>query len=152
MRTGFYATLAGAGLALLISGAAMAKPAHPTHHLKARHAETHRLQADRHYAQSTYDYRSASLVREEFIDAPPGYWARPAWGHHFDSYAYEERYDNRVVENLRGDFTGGVGYGADGFVDGYGQTHFFVGSFRGMNPLPRSPFRPHRFGPGGRRF
>jgi len=143
MRMGFYAALAGAGLALLLSGPAGAKSAR--HHVSRAHA-------DRHIAQSYYNYRSASLVREEFIDAPRGYWGRPAWGHHFDDYAYEERYDSRVVENLRGDFTGGVGYGADGFVDGYGQTHFFVGGFRGMNPLPHGPYLPHRFGARGRAF
>ena len=143
MRMGFYVALAGAGLALLLSGPVVAKSAH--HHAPRAHA-------DRHIAQSTYNYRSASLVREEFIDAPRGHWARPAWGRHFDDYAYEERYDSRVVENLRGDFTGGVGYGADAFVDGYGQTHFFVGGFRGMNPLPHGPYLLHRFGARGRAF
>ena len=152
MRMGIYAALVGASLALLMDGAAMAKPAHPAHHFKARVTKTHRVEAERHYAQSTYDYRSASVVREEFIDAPRGYWARPFREWHDGGYAYEEWRDSRVVEDLRGDFTGGVGYGADGFVDGYGQTHFFVGSFRGMNPLPRGPFRPNHFGFGGRRF
>ena len=56
-----------------------------------------------------------------------------------------------MVENLRsGDFTGGVGYGADGdvpsFVDGYGQTHFFVGSFRRMAPVPRRFGAPRHAG------
>lgn len=151
MRIGFYAVLAGTGLALLMSGAATAKSAHPTHHIKVRHAKVHRLPADRAYAQSTYNYRSASLVREEFVDVPRGYWIRPAHG--FGRYE-ERQSDGRVVENLRGDFTGGVGYGAtgDAFVDGYGQTHFFVGSFRGMNPLPHGPYLPNRFGPRGRAF
>ena len=142
MKIGFYAALAGAGLALLLSGPVMAKPAH--------HAKAHRAHADRHYAQSTYNYRSASVVREEFIDAPRGPWMRPWRGRHYGGYAYEERRDSRIVENLRGDFTGGVGYGANAFVDGYGQTHFFVGSFRGMNPLPHGPYRP--MGPRGRAF
>lgn len=138
VRIGFCAALAG--VALLLSGPAMAKPARP----QAKAA--HRMHADRHHAQSHYDYRSASIVREEFIDAPRGQWMRPA--HHFGGY--EERRDGSVVENLRGDFTGGVGYGADGFVDGYGQTHYFVGSFRGMNPLPHGPYLPG--GPRGRAF
>jgi hypothetical protein len=67
---------------------------------------------------------------------------------------YDSRYDYRerreVVENLRGDFTGGVGYGPDGgasFVDGYGQRHYFVGSFRAMNRLPHGPYAPRGFAP-----
>jgi hypothetical protein len=141
VRIRLYAALAGAGLALLLTGPAMAKPVR--HH-------AHRAHADRHTTQSHYDYRAAGVVREEFIDAPRGHWMRP--GRQFDAYAYEERYEGRVVENLRGDFTGGVGYGANGdaFVDGYGQTHFFVGSFRSMNRLPHGPYTPNRFGPRGR--
>jgi hypothetical protein len=143
MRNGFHAALAT--VALLLIGPAMAKPVHPAHTIKA-HAKSHRMSADRRYAQSFYNYRSSSLVREEFIDMP----RRPA--HHVSRY--EERRDSHVVENLSGDFTGGVGYGANGdaFVDGYGQTHFFVGSFRGMNPLPHGPYTPNRFGPRGRAF
>ena len=42
---------------------------------------------------------------------------------------------------------------AHGFVDGYGQTHYFVGSFRPMNRLPHGPYAPHRFMPSrGRGF
>ena len=143
MKIGFYAALAGGALALLLSGPAMAKPARHVHHTKT--ARPHR---DRQYAQSHYNYRSASVVREEFIDVPRGYWMRSA--HHFAGY--EDRHDSRVVEDLRGDFTGGVGYGVNGnvFVDGYGQTHFYVGSFRAMNPLPHGPYTPNR--PGGRAF
>jgi hypothetical protein len=87
-------------------------------------------------------------VREEFIDAPRGRWMSSRM-RHFDGYAVEGGRKGRVVENLRGDFTGGVGYGANGnaFVDGYGQTHFFVGGFRGMNPLPHGPYTPNRSGP-----
>lgn len=132
MRIRFYAVLGSAALALLMSGPAMAKPAH--------HAKPHRVQSGRHYAQSHYSYRSASVVREAFADAPRGRWMRPP--RHFDEYAYEAR--REVLENLRGDFTGGVGYGADGFMDGYGQMHYFVGSFRGMNPLPHGPYMPSR--------
>lgn len=141
MRTRFRAVVV-AGLALLLIGPAMAKP--PRHH--AKHGA-------RHSAQSHYDYRSASSVREEFADAPRGYWLHSR-DRGFDRYAYRERREGRVVENLRGDFTGGVGYGADGnaFVDGYGQTHFFVGSFRRMNPLPHGPYTPNRLGPGRRGF
>ncbi len=140
MRIRFHAVV-GAGLALLLIGPAMAKP--------ARHV--HRAHGERHSAQSHYDYRSASPVREEFADAPHGYWLRSR-DQGFDRYAYQER--REVVENLRGDFTGGVGYGADGnaFVDGYGQTHFFVGGFRPLNPLPHGPYTPNRFGPGRRGF
>lgn len=146
MRIGFYAALAG--LALLLCAPATAKPAHPAHHSKANHAKAQhakpsRAHADRHYAQSYYHYRSASLVREEFREAPRGHWMRPE--HRSGGYGNRER-----VENLRGDFTGGVGYGANGFVDGYGQTHYFVGSFRGMNSLPHGPYLPNR--PGARAF
>ena len=144
MKIGFYAALAGGVLALLLSGPATAKPAHHGHHIK-----TSRAHADRQYAQSYYNYRSASVVREEFTDAPREHWARP-WRER--GYAYEARREGRVVEDLRGDFTGGVGYGANGdaFVDGYGQTHFYVGSFRAMNPLPHGPYTPSR--PRGRAF
>lgn len=137
MRIGIYAALAAA--ALLLSGPAMAKPAHPR-------AKTHPVRTDRHHAQSHYDYRSASIVREEFRDVPRGHWMRPSHAYRSGGYTYEEQRDSRVVENLRGDFTGGVGYGANGdaFVDGYGQTHFFVGSFRAMNPLPHGPYGPNR--------
>ena len=149
MRIGFYAALAGGALALLLSGPAMAKPTRHVHHTK-----TVRPHSDRQYVQSHYNYRSASVVREEFIDAPRGRWMRPWRERHYDGYAYEERRDSRIVENLHGDFTGGVGYGANGnaFVDGYGQTHFFVGGFRGMNPLPHGPYMPNRPGPRGRSF
>ena len=57
-----------------------------------------------------------------------------------------------VVVYLSGDFTGGCGYGAVGFVVGYGQTHFVVGGFRSMNPLPHGPYTPNRFAPRGRGF
>jgi hypothetical protein len=134
------------GLALLLISPAMAKTAHHGHHTTSH--------SERHYAQSYYDYRSASLVREEFADAPRGRWMAPPQDEYFEERFYQERRDSRVVENLRSDFTGGVGYGADGggFVDGYGQTHFFVGSFRRMNRLPHGPFMPNRFGMGRRGF
>jgi hypothetical protein len=129
-----------AGVALVLTGPVMAK--------SVRHA--HHAHSERRTAQPHYDYRSASLVREEFIDAPRGRWMRSSRDTSFDRYAYRER--GEVVENLRGDFTGGVGYGADGFVDGYGQTHYFVGGFRSMNPLPHGPYTPNRFAPRGRGF
>jgi hypothetical protein len=140
----FYAVLAGASLALLLTVPAMAAPAQ--HHAKAAHHFKHRS------VRLRYDYRAADSVREEFADAPRGHWMRES--REESRYDYRER--REVVENLRGDFTGGVGYGADGgagFVDGYGQTHFFVGSFRQMNRMPRGPFMPHRFAPShGRGF
>ena len=140
-----YAVLAS--LAILLAGPAMAKPTH--HHAKAPAAP--RRSSERQYAQSYYNYRSASVVWEEFRDVPRGRWMDASRDRYFSrSGEYYERHDGMVVENLRGDFTGGVGYGADGgasFVDGYGQTHFFVGSFRQM------PHRPGRFGPApGPRF
>lgn len=146
-----YAILAS--LAILLAGPAAAKPVH--HHVTAHAA--HQRSSDRQYAQSYYDYRSASVVREEFRDAPRGRWMEGSRDRYFGRTGdYYERQDGLVVENLRGDFTGGVGYGTDGgasFVDGYGQTHFFVGSFRQMNGLPRGPFMPHRFAPSrGRGF
>src|SRR5262249_34990824 len=101
---------------------------------------------DVRYAQGFYDYRAASTVREEFRDGPR--WSRDE---RFDRHDfYNERYDSRVVETLRsGDFTGGVGYGLNGdvpsFVDGFGQTHFFVGSFRRLAPVP-GRFGAQRFG------
>ncbi len=144
MKAYFAVLLMGAGLAALLAGPAMAKPAR---HYHPHHAVVHHDCAGRHYAQSYYDYHSASLVREEFRDAP----GRRHFHRHDD---YRERQDGEVVENLRGDFTGGVGYGADGgaagFVDGYGQMHFFVGSFRRDGGLPHGPFGPR--GPQGRRF
>jgi len=152
MKIRFYAVLAS--LAILLAGSAAAKPVH--HPVKAQAA--HRDHTGRYYAQSYYDYRSASFVREEFIDAPRGRWMGASRDRYDSGYDYRERHDGLVVENLRGDFTGGVGYGTDGgagFVDGYGQTHFFVGSFRQMNRLPRGPFMPNRFAPSrgfGRRF
>jgi hypothetical protein len=133
-----FAALAGASLVLLMAAPVTAKPAHPIHHT-----------AGWHHAQVHYDYRSASLVREEFIGAPGARWMRASREHSFDRHAYRERRGRQVVENLRGDFTGGVGYGADGFVDGYGQTHYFVGSFRSMNPLPHGPYAPNRASPRG---
>ena len=141
MKIRLYALLAGASFAMLLTGPATAKP---FHHLKAHSA--HRGRIDRSYAQSAYDYRSASAVYEEFRDAPRGHWMRASrQGYFGDAGDYRERREGLVVENLRDDFTGGVGYGADGgaasFVDGFGQTHFFVGSFRQM------PHRPGRFGP-----
>ena len=132
----------GVGLALLLIGAATAKPARPAH----------RAHGERHSAQPRYDYRSASPVREAFADAPRGRWMRPSREGYFEVRIYRER--REVVENLRGDFTGGVGYGADGgvFVDGYGQAHYFVGSFRRMNSLTHGPYMPGRAAPHGRGF
>ena len=125
-----------AGLAVLLAGPALAKTSHPVH--RAKHA-IHRG-SDVRYAQSYYDYHSESLVREEFQDGPRTSWRRD--GYFGRSDFYREHRDGVVVENLRsGDFTGGVGYGVDGdvpsFVDGFGQTHFFVGDFRRMAPGSR---------------
>ncbi len=123
-------TVISAGLVLLALPA-LAKPAKPN--------QNHR--ADVKYAQSHYDYHSASSVREAFDAAP-----RRAWhgGHRgFDHNGSDGR---RVVESLKGDFTGGVGYGANGdagFVDSYGQVHFYSG-FAPQNPIGRL----HRFGMG----
>jgi hypothetical protein len=130
---------------VLTVGTAGAKTASHMHHAK-RHT-AHRS-ADVHYAQGFYDYRAAGVVREEFREDPDSRWYR---GDRRDFY--REQYDGRVVENLRSnDFTGGVGYGLNGnvpsFVDGFGQTHFFVGSFRRMAPMGR--FGAPRF--GGRRL
>jgi hypothetical protein len=136
-----------------VGGGVAAKPAHPVHH-NTRHVAHRNM--DARYAQGFYDYRAAGMVREEFRDGPDARWYR---GGHFDRRDfhredfYREQYDGRVVENLRtGDFTGGVGYGLNGdvpsFVDGFGQTHFFVGSFRRMAPMGR--FGAPRF--GGQRF
>ncbi|MES2292843.1 MAG: hypothetical protein V4527_06055 [Pseudomonadota bacterium] len=147
MKIRLCAVLAGASLAILLAGPAAAKA---VHHPSKAHA-AHRDHSGRHYVQSFYDYRSASFVREEFIDAPRGRWMDASRDGYDGRYDFRDRRDGRVVENLRGDFTGGVGYGADGgaasFVDGYGQTHFFVGSFRQMNRLPHGPYRPNRFAP-----
>jgi hypothetical protein len=135
-----YAVLAS--LTLLLTAPAMAAPAQ--HHAKAAH----------HSARLHYDYRTADSVREEFAGAPRGHWMRESRERYDSRYDYRER--REVVGNLRGDFTGGVGYGADGgagFVDGYGQTHFFVGSFRQMNRPPLGPYAPRGFAPSrGRGF
>jgi len=138
---------------VLAAGAADAKTTSNAHHAK-RHVARH--SSDVRYAQGFYDYRAAGAVREEFRDAPDRRWYRNEGFDTGQSYRedfYRERYDSRVVENLRsGDFTGGVGYGLNGdvpsFVDGFGQTHFFVGSFRRMAPTGR--FGAPRF--GGPRF
>ncbi|HEY4274018.1 MAG TPA: hypothetical protein VGM68_00920 [Rhizomicrobium sp.] len=123
-----------AGFALLASAPAMAAKGKP-----------HPRQTRSHYS-----YALAHSVREGFREMPQGrYHSRE------DFYAARESYyrqSGEIVENLRGDFTGGVGAGADAFIDGYGQTHFYVGSFRGLNRLPHGPYGPQRFAPGGRAF
>ena len=140
MNIRFYAVLAS--LALLLAAPAMAASAQ--HHAKAHHFK-------HHSARLHYDYRTADSVREEFADAPRGHGMRESRESYDSRYDYRER--REVVDNLRGDFTGGVGYGTDGFVDGYGQTHYFVGSFRSMNRLPHGPYAPNRFMPSrGRGF
>lgn len=128
-----YAALALC-LSVLTAGAAVAKT---TRHHAPRHAVHHR--SDVRYAQGFYDYHAASTVREEFQDGYGPRWRRDDG---FGRDAYREHRDGMVVENLRsGDFTGGVGYGLNGdvasFVDGFGQTHFFVGNFRRMAPGTR---------------
>ena len=147
MKIRLYAVVAS--VALLLAGPAMAKSVH--HHAKPHAGHRHLM--SRHSAQSYYNYRAADVVREEFADGPRGRWMRASRDRYDRGTDDRGQRDGLVVENLRGDFTGGVGYGADGFVDGYGQTHFFVGSFRQMNRLPRGPFMPHRFAPSrGRGF
>ena len=122
--------------ALLTAGPAAAKTVHHTHHVVRHMVHRH---VDVRYAQGFYDYRSASRVREEFHDGPTMRWQG---GGHWDHRDFHrESRGGMVVENLRsGDFTGGVGYGVNGdvpsFVDGYGERHFFVGSFRRMAPRP----------------
>ena len=138
-----YAALALC-FSVLTAGSAVAKTARHPHHA-TRHT-IHR--SDVRYAQGFYDYRAASPVREEFQDGPRARWHREG---RFDRDFHREQREGMVVENLRsGDFTGGVGYGLNGdvpsFTDGYGQTHFFVGSFRRMPPgarfgAPRPAFR-----------
>lgn len=142
MKTQLLAVLAGASL--LLAAPALAKPARDTHaHVSAHHG--HRGHADLRYAQSYYNYQSASSVRESFWDGPAHGWreaSRGRWQAGTDAYRGQQ--EGLVVENLQGDFNGGVGYGADGdlsFTDGFGQVHFFTGSF-----APRTGFGPHRFG------
>ena len=138
-----YAALALC-FSVLTAGGAVAKT---TRHPVVRHA-VHR--SDVRYAQGFYDYRAQSEVREEFLDTPRMRWQR---GGRFERDFHRGDHEDMVVENLRsGDFTGGVGYGLNGdvpsFVDGFGETHFFVGSFRRMGPMSR--FGAPRF--GGPRF
>lgn len=153
MTIRLYAALA-LSFTMLFAGSAGAKSVSHTHHAKRQ--VVHR-NIDVRYAQGFYDYRAQDAVREEFRDGPGRQWRQ---GRYFDREDfYSERYDSRVVENLRTeDFTGGVGYGLNGdvfggggasFVDGFGQRHFFVGSFRRMAPVP-SRFGAPRF--GGPRF
>jgi hypothetical protein len=141
---------AGACLCLLLAAPVTAKPARHGHPAMAQRTDNNH--SGRDYAQSFYNYRSQSVVREEFRDDADGRWMHTRRDRH--DWAYRERRDGLVIENLRGGFSGGVGYGEDGFTDGYGQTHYFVGSFRQMNPLPHGPFRPSRVAPmpGPRRF
>jgi hypothetical protein len=145
-----YFITAGACLCLVLAAPVAAKPVRHDHPATAQ--GTNHSHPDRRYAQSYYNYRSQSMVREEFRDIPDGHWMHARRDRY--AQAYRERRDGLVVENLRDTFSGGVGYGADGFTDGYGQTHYFVGSFRQMNPLPHGPFRPGRVAPmsGPRRF
>ena len=124
-----FRVLLAVSFAVLAAGGAAAKTTHPVRH----HRVAHHRAADVRYAQGFYDYRAASAVREEFRDASRGRWRDDR------TYGRTERRGGMVVENLRsGDFTGGVGYGLNGdvpsFTDGFGQTHFFVGSFRAMGP------------------
>ena len=106
-------------------------------------------------ARSHYNYALAHPVREGFREMPRDryYGREDFYAARESTYREEGQMEvGQVVENLRGDFTGGVGYGGgDTFIDGYGQTHFFVGSFRGLNRLPHGPYGPQRFAPG-RRF
>jgi hypothetical protein len=139
VKIGVCAVIAGISFAVLLADPASAKKAEPAQHGPS-HAVRHR-HADLEYAQSHYDYRSASSVREEFADAPGC--------SRFDRYGdRREWHDGLVVENLRGDFNGGVGAGADGamsFTDGYGQVHFFTGNFArgfGMGAARRFVPRP----------
>lgn len=146
MTSRLFAILLGAGLAILSAAPASAKPVHHVAHHASRRG------ADVRYAQTTYDYRSASSVREEFLGAPRTRWYRDP---DFDRREFYRGWrEGTVVEDLKGDFTGGVGYGANGdvpsFVDGYGQTHFFVGSFRRNAPMRFGA--PRITGPGFRRF
>ena len=137
MKACFCATLAGL---ILLAHPALAKQAQASRQTAAKAT----VKADVQYAQSHYDYRSASSVREAFDHAPshakfwPGHDGHP--GHH--SF-HSARRGDRVVEHLTGDFTGGVGYGTNGdvgFVDGYGQIHFYAG-FQPRIPFGR-PVRP----------
>ena len=148
-----YAALA-LSFTLLSAGFAEAKTTAPVHHAK-RHA-AHRS-VDVRYAQGFYDYRAAGAVHEAFRDSRGGDWYRDRHFHGRDFRAqefYGERRGGMVVENLSsGDFSGGVGYGLNGdvpsFVDGFGQTHFFVGNFRRMAPVPGRFGAPHFGGPRG---
>ena len=155
MKIRLYAAIAGASLAVFLAGSAFAKDGvrdslsrHARHvhaHIAWRH-DTRRGQLDREYAQSFYDYRSASSVREVFMGMPPD----GRFGRH--GGRRERRY-GAAVENLQGDFDGGVGYGTDGamsFTDGYGQVHFYTGDFarhpgfgqgRRFGPRPGFSFR-----------
>ena len=145
MTSRLFAVLMGAGLAMVSPASAK-----PVHH-GVRHVS--HGGADVRYAQSYYDYRSASSVREEFLGMP-----RMGW-HRYRDFGWRDFHrgwrEGTVVEDLKGDFTGGVGYGANGdepgFVDGFGQTHFFVGGFRRNVPAMRFP-APPMIRPGGRRF
>ncbi len=105
----------------------------------------HDRHADVKYAQSYYDYHSASSVHEAFDSAPPWAWYQ---GHRGSRREESGKY--RVVESLKGDFTGGVGYGTNGdvsFVDGYGQVHFYSG-FAPQNPIGKLNRFGMRFGRG----
>lgn len=138
MKACFCAILAGL---FLQAYPAVAKQARASRQTAAKTTVT----ADVKYAQSHYNYRSASSVREAFDNAPPRTGTR-TWcdGSSRHRRAVSTRPGDRVVENLTGDFTGGVGYGTNGdvgFVDGYGQVHFYTGGFQPRIPLG-GPYRP----------
>lgn len=135
MKACFCAILAGL---ILQAHPALAKQAQASRQTDVKTAVKH--------AQPRYDYRSASPVREAFDDAPPRAGTR-TWHDRCSGQrrAVSGGRGDRVVEHLTGDFTGGVGYGTNGdvgFVDGYGQIHFYTGRF-----TPRIRFGgPVRFG------
>ena len=134
------------GVVLLLAGPVLAKPAHHIGH-HGRHG------ANIRHGQSHYDYRSAAPVREAFRNDAPD-WHRHRWSD-WRSYDRGAR-GGTVVENLRSDFTGGVGYGTTGdvpaFVDGYGQTLYYVGRFRGFAPRDANRIMGQRPQPYGRGF
>lgn len=133
----------------------------------ARHAPA-RMSSDAgaEYAQSYYDYRSASAVREVTVISQAQPWVEAPHDGNIGGYqdgSYGGGYGGQqVLGRVDANCGGGVGYNqADqGYMDSYGQVHFATAgngqngptyntydqSFSNM-PGPQGGYGPTRFNP-----